>query len=460
VTIAEHPTEIVDRTAALQQRTRAFALLYEQQAYRVYNLALRITCERDTAVQSTERAFLGQVDHPEDEQHLIAAVVGASLAAARTRPDPHGAGDEDSEAMLAATASLAGLERAALALAVLAEADTAQAAQIMGTSADTVERLRERGHERLGAALGLTPEQAKDSNEAWLWAAPPEDLWEDLFRAFHSALDRKLGGKSGASASRSVASSRPATQAKREQSPQPQEERQDADAPGPFSRLGARLSGPGARKALKWGIVLALLGGGLAWGSSQVFGGGENKPIGPVGAPPPAAVPNGNLSPAEVDKLRNRELAQARQQEHGGQAATDPLAARVPKPKQAKQLTPAQIKAAQKRQAQLARQQAARERRIAKQRNSQTALPPPPPPASTPKSSSSGPSTSSHAVGQDPTAGQGTGPTGPTGSTGAPPPSSGSSGSPSKGSPPSNKGEADAQCLFNPDTGTYVCPTS
>src|SRR5258705_9302282 len=109
-----------DVTAALQEATRDFAGIYERNAYLVYNLALRITCERAIAMAATERAFLEHVGQSEDAAALARAVVSHALADTRPRPRPSGAGGVEEEAMLAGTArALDVRERALLALTAL-----------------------------------------------------------------------------------------------------------------------------------------------------------------------------------------------------------------------------------------------------------------------------------------------------------------------------------------------------
>src|SRR5207244_3006058 len=123
-------TTALDRAAALQQGTKRFSAFYERHAYLVYNLSLRITCDRAVAIESSRAAFLASVAAPDPDEGLVKTAVSQALAVAPHQPaDPKGAGDADAEAMLRATAVLTPAERATLALTDVAGASTIKIGQ-------------------------------------------------------------------------------------------------------------------------------------------------------------------------------------------------------------------------------------------------------------------------------------------------------------------------------------------
>src|SRR3954454_19307054 len=119
-----------DLATVLQQRTRSFADLYERQAYLVYNLALRICCEPGAAARAAERAFLS----PAPEHELPRTVVAIAVAEAPARPRADGAAAQGLVALPAP-------QRAALALAGLADLDAAGVAAAMGIGEDAAAEL-------------------------------------------------------------------------------------------------------------------------------------------------------------------------------------------------------------------------------------------------------------------------------------------------------------------------------
>src|SRR5947208_7491339 len=88
----------VERSALLQQRTKEFASFYEENAYRAYNLALRITCQHDRAMRATERAFLGVGASESASRDICNAVVATALAETNDKPSSvSGAGGPEAE---------------------------------------------------------------------------------------------------------------------------------------------------------------------------------------------------------------------------------------------------------------------------------------------------------------------------------------------------------------------------
>src|SRR5688500_17750496 len=91
-------------------RLEELTSLYERQAYVAWNVALRTTIAENSARNAARRAFLGQVTE-QDEPRV--AIDTARFAAEEAAPvDPRGVEDP----VLAATARLAPVQRAALAV--------------------------------------------------------------------------------------------------------------------------------------------------------------------------------------------------------------------------------------------------------------------------------------------------------------------------------------------------------
>ena len=69
------PDLIALRELALQQGTKRFSAFYERHAYLVYNLSLRITCDRAVAIESARAAFLASVAAPDPDEGLVKTAV-------------------------------------------------------------------------------------------------------------------------------------------------------------------------------------------------------------------------------------------------------------------------------------------------------------------------------------------------------------------------------------------------
>jgi hypothetical protein len=429
VSVTDAPTQVLDRSAALQEHIRAFTALYEEAAYVVYNVALRVTCEREAAMQTAERAFLAQVDHENDQVRLIASTARVALSLAPDSPDPHGAGDSACETLLAVNAQLPPLERAALALGALIEADDGTIAQLLGITPDAVARLLDHGMARFAELRGGTQEEVAAAIDGWLLAEPPPGLWETIYPAFHRRVEAQLetrpSGEGNAAATR-------ATTAMPALAPPERTSR--------FSRARAR-----ARAAAWTIVVLAVLGGGGYAAAAALTGGGSSgaqHTLGQRSLPPGAAGGDGSMSPQELDRLRQREI---KAQAAGGAGHGGPTSATSVPPSKAKQAALLKRAKAMQRVAKL--KEAKRERAIARQRqkaasHSSPATPPPTPTPSKPRASTA-PTTTSGATGNTPTT-----------STSTTTPSS----TTSSGNGAPTKSQADQSCLLNPDTGTYVCP--
>ena len=182
-----------DPTADLQEATRVFAGVYERHAYLVYNLALRITCEQASAMAAAELAFLSRVGQPESGDELTAAAITAALGSARTHPTPGGAGAPDAEAMLAATAdALNAPERAVLAVTDLTGSDPGAAAAYLALDPAVAQRLSAGAFEKLATARNSNVDEAREAYAEWLWAAPPTALWEGLYVKFYRQAEQAL----------------------------------------------------------------------------------------------------------------------------------------------------------------------------------------------------------------------------------------------------------------------------
>src|SRR5687768_14214743 len=139
-------TETPTPAARLEEHTS----LYERRAYVAWNVALRTAMADDPAASAARRAFLAQVTDPDEPR--------VPLDAARFAAEAAGPVDsrDIADAVLAATARLAPAQRAALALAELAEAGSDEVARALGIEPATEQELRRRAYEQLGTLLGTS----------------------------------------------------------------------------------------------------------------------------------------------------------------------------------------------------------------------------------------------------------------------------------------------------------------
>jgi len=189
-------------SAELQRATAAFAALYERQAYRVYNLALRITCDPRAALIAAREAFLLAHAHREGERAVVAAAVAAAVRAAPCAPRPQGAGAGEAAALLRATAALTPTERAVLAVEQLAPGGPAECGPALGIDEQAVAALHERALAGLAAALRRVEPAADEASArerlaGWLWAEPPVELWEELYPRFYAAEQERRRASGG-----------------------------------------------------------------------------------------------------------------------------------------------------------------------------------------------------------------------------------------------------------------------
>lgn len=417
--------------AALQERIRAFTAFYEQHAYLAYNLAVRITCAGDPAGNTVQTGFLRQIE--DSPRGLVGALVEAALRETPVTPDPAAAGDSEAQTLLSAISQLAPAERAALALSDLVEADADGIGEALGLPSEQAANLLERGREGFATALGVSRADADEASRNWMWAAPPGEVWEELYPRFHRTVEGQL--RNGASEHTLVL--------KREAATAP-----DTASRGAKRRLKRASVKPRRRwsRGLRWRIVVpafALLAAVAVAAATQLGGseatsdspaafdqaGGPSGPVDPEPSAPAtggdgAVAPHKPLTAALLDKLRLRELRQLRA--YGRRQADKSLPARERRAA-TRRITAIERAARARLRAQQRRDAALRDRE-ARQR-ARTQAPPPPPASSQPRPTTRTPRT-------QPPQNQRTTPTG----------------------PPRNRQEADQTCLMDQETGQYICP--
>jgi hypothetical protein len=421
-------------SAPLQERVRAFTAFYEQHAYLAYNLALRITCAQEAAGRAVQRGFLRQVEHR--PAGLVAATAEAALQEAAAVPDATAAGDPEAQALLTAISKLAPAERAALALADLAHAGSTGIGEALGVPGEQAGKLLERSREAFATALGLSRTQADEAARNWMWAAPPSEIWEELYPRFHRTVERQLRRGSveehtliltpdGAAAP--VTASRAAKRQLKRSSRTPQRWR--------WSRR------PRWSIVLPAALLLLALGAGAAmqvtgsWSTSGAAGALDQGtrtprstdavPAGTATSGDSAVAPHKPLTAALLDKLRLRELRQLR--DYGRQQANASLPARQRRAA-AQRIAALELAARQRLLAQQKQDAALRDRQ-ARQR-AQNQAPPPPPPTSRPQRPTTRPPRNQTPTNQSTTP------------AGAPP----------------TRSQADKSCLMDENTGQYICP--
>ncbi|HEX2085122.1 MAG TPA: hypothetical protein VHF89_05525, partial [Solirubrobacteraceae bacterium] len=112
-----------DEAARKHEQARRATSVYERHAYLVYNLALRIACERGAAERAAERAFVTVLGRPDPDAEIVATAVRVAIEESPPQPRADGAGDAEASALLRATATLPAPQRAALALGGLCGLD-------------------------------------------------------------------------------------------------------------------------------------------------------------------------------------------------------------------------------------------------------------------------------------------------------------------------------------------------
>jgi hypothetical protein len=424
-------TEGQDLSALLQQGTREYTRLYERHAYRAYNLALRITCARESALKASEDAFLTQTSAAQVEGDLLWDTAKFAIREADAGAETGGAGGADAEALLRATARLPATERAALALSHLAGAGSEQIAAVLELTPDAADGVLVHAYESLSAALSVSPDDARAAYEGWLVAEPPAELWERVYPRFYMQLEKDLRGSASVSPGAAVA--------------------------GKVSRRRVRLRGrlprrlPRLRTAL---VVAALALAGL--GALQYTGGGVGDDTdfsalaeGEIPGVDEADTedvarsdgdPYDPLTPKELDKLRLEELRDLRAQGEHEQARE--LATRRKRALAEAARTRRERKLEQKRTV-LERKRAERERKLAERqheearRREEASRGNPPPPSGGGGGGQDGDGELHVTIEEHRSDGGGS--------------NGGGGNGPSRD-------EADDNCLYDEDSGTYMCP--
>lgn len=297
----------------MQQELEQLTRLYEQYAYRVYNLALRITCDRVAAGRAAERAFLAQMTAEEAAPAPIAAAVAMGLSEAPAEPEQPAAGPE--AGVHSAAGSLPPAERAALALSALEEAGPAEIAAALGVGEPSAAGILERAGSGLARRLGAeSVEDALAAYSALVWEAPPRELWEGVYarcyRAFALAGEAAAATGEAATAETGAEPGREPTVRGIAASPLAAFLRR-AGAPELLRRARAMPRTP--RLGLAAVAALALAAGVAVAGYT---GGGDSG--GTAGALPPAGVGTGkNFRPFGPDgkPIGKQDLEQLRAQE-------------------------------------------------------------------------------------------------------------------------------------------------
>jgi hypothetical protein len=275
-------------TATPAARLEELTSLYERQAYVAWNIALRTALTEDGAAGAVRRAFLAQVN-VQDEPRV--ALDSARLAA---EPAPSIDPSAIESPLLAATAALAAAQRAALALNVLDGASADRVGAALGIDALRAEELLRRAREELAKLLATDEESAEGAYKELPWLAPPEAVWVDLYPHLHAAVTRRARAR--ASARALDAAARPG-------------------AGDSLRRLARRPAGLLASALLVAAVVAwAVAGGGDA--DRAGTSGRDTRAVeaSPSDSDPPGSDRRGQastadlLSPEELDRLRREEI--------------------------------------------------------------------------------------------------------------------------------------------------------
>lgn len=175
------------RSSWIEQRADAFARFYEDHAYAVYNLSLRITCEEESASIASTRAFLSTgVDL--DREAVIATAVSCALAQARKKPQVPEPIEDASGELLDALAGLAPPERAAIALASIEGLKSQALGLMLGIDTKQARDLLARSRRGTAKRLELTAKQLTARLASLPLVEPPSDMWGGLYARFYAAL--------------------------------------------------------------------------------------------------------------------------------------------------------------------------------------------------------------------------------------------------------------------------------
>lgn len=386
--------------------------LYERHAYIVWNVALRTTLDDDAARSVARRAFVAQVAYP-DESRLALDAAHLAVDAAS------GVDARDVEhAVLAATAHLAAVQRAVLALSELTDVPPRAVAEKLGIDPELERQLHDGAYEQLRVLLGVTDAEVRTAYEELPWVEPPAELWNALYPELHETVTQ---------------------------------EAQPATAPVPVAkaRTGAtprRARGTRRLRSAALAALAALAVAGVAWAAT---GGGDDGSG--AGTQDYAGLPateddassaedeagesaSSLLTPEELDRLRREEIEQLKRLERRKDDR------RLPQPERDRaarkvsdlvKLARQRQRAAEQRELavrqQLAREREARirERNRREQQRDEDSM------------------TTSE---QQPNQEQGGGQKEPTG------------GQKGGGDDGGDRDPVETECLYDPDNGTYICP--
>jgi hypothetical protein len=295
---------------------------------------------------------------------------------------------------------LAPTRRAGLAIVCLTEKGPQDVAELLGISGPAAGRLLTDAWAELAALLDQGIDEAGTTLRGWLWAEPPAELWQRIFTRFHQAL----------------------------QSAGP-----DAD-PDPAAPAAARTRS-------RWRVGKLALAAGLGAAAVAAVASYAVPTLGGNGGPTKAGARAGQaadvagqatgaagtasqrapLTPEELDRRRLAELHDLRVQAQRDAARSATASEKPSRQSAADDAARARVRRARARQL---RRERARARQLASE-------PGPTARKRRPKS-----------------------PPAPAAPTPAPAPAP----APAPTGDALTKDEADKSCLYNPDTGTYVCP--
>ena len=164
--------------ARLDELTR----LYERHAYVVWNVALRTALDDGAASAAARRAFVAQVPYP--DQGRLALDTARLAVDAAAGVDARGVDDP----VLAATAHLAAVQRAVLALTELTDVRASEVAATLGIDSERERQLRDGAYEQLGLLLGVAGDGARAAYEDVPWVEPPAAMWQTLYPELHATV--------------------------------------------------------------------------------------------------------------------------------------------------------------------------------------------------------------------------------------------------------------------------------
>ena len=387
--------------ARLDELTR----LYERHAYVAWNVALRTTLDDDAAAVAARRAFAAQVTHPDEDR--LALDTGRLAIDAAGGVDSRGV----EHPVLAATVHLAAVQRAVLALAELTDVRPAEVAATLGIDTERERQLREGAYHQLGALLGVEGDGALAAYEDVPWAKPPPELWETLYPELHATVTDQARPETAPAATVST------------------------------RRRVARLRGSRRLRSGALAGVAALAVAGVAWAATGGSDSGSDSGTPGYGGLPTTGVESSDaesatssLTPEELDRLRQEEIEQLKRLEQRKDNPSLPPQERdraARKVNDLVKLARDRQQAAEERELALRRQLAReREARVRERNDRDKQRDQEPAPADEPQ----------------PTKDQPDGDTQPTG------------GQKNGGGGGDDRDSVETECLYDPDTGTYICP--